>query len=284
MKRFSKDAAIVPPVEIISVQHLWAGYDHEPILEDINLSVQANDFIGLLGPNGSGKTTLFRVLLGLLPPLQGTVQIMGLPPEKGRRYIGYVPQTVSFDREFPISVWEVVQLGRLSRRRLLQQFTAHDRQVVQAVLEKLEIAHLRDRAIGQLSGGQRQRVYIARALVTEPKVLLLDEPMASVDQAASSNLYDLLHELNKSVTIVMISHDIGAISTVVKTVGCLNRRLYYHGETQITPEMLNFAYQCPVDLIAHGLPHRVFAPHGDSNHTDSNHTDSNHTDPKNNDD
>lgn len=259
--------------EIISVQHLWAGYGQEPILEDINLSVREHDFIGLLGPNGSGKTTLFRVLLGLLRPLQGTVSIMGLPPAKGRRYIGYVPQTVAFDRAFPISVWEVVMLGRLSRRRLLQRFTAHDRQVVQSVLEKLEISHLHDRAIGQLSGGQRQRVYIARALVTEPQVLLLDEPMASVDQAASGNLYDVLRELNQTVTIVMISHDIGAISTVVKTVGCINRRLYYHGETRITPEMLNFAYQCPVDLIAHGIPHRVFAHHHDSPKNSAHHAD-----------
>ncbi len=268
MKPTSQDSPIAPPTEIISVQHLWAGYDHEPILEDINLSVREYDFIGLLGPNGSGKTTLFRVLLGLLRPLQGTVKIMGLPPNKGRRHIGYVPQTVSFDRAFPISVWEVVMLGRLSQRRLLQPFTAHDRQVVQDVLDQLEIAHLRHRAIGQLSGGQRQRVYIARALVTEPQVLLLDEPMASVDQAASSNLYDVLRELNKSVTIVMISHDIGAIAAVVKTVGCLNRRLYYHGDTRITPAMLNFAYQCPVDLIAHGIPHRVFAHHADSGNND----------------
>lgn len=269
MQPASQDAAIAPQPEIIAVQHLWAGYDHEPILEDINLSVREHDFIGLLGPNGSGKTTLFRVLLGLLRPIQGSVKIMGLPPHKGRRHIGYVPQTVSFDREFPISVWEVVMLGRLSQRRLLQPFTARDRQIVQDVLDQLEIAHLRHRAIGQLSGGQRQRVYIARALVTEPKVLLLDEPMASVDQAASSNLYDVLQELNKSVTIVMISHDIGTISAVVKTVGCLNRRLYYHGDNRITPEMLNFAYKCPVDLIAHGIPHRVFAHHADSRNNDA---------------
>ncbi|WP_026733202.1 metal ABC transporter ATP-binding protein [Fischerella sp. PCC 9605] len=247
--------------EVISIQHLWAGYDHEPALEDINLSVKELDFIGLIGPNGSGKTTLFKVLLGLLPPMRGEVRIMGMSVKKGRRYLGYVPQTVEFDRAFPINVWDVVLLGRLGKRQLLQPYTAKDKECVAEALRSVEMLHLRDRSISELSGGQRKRVYIARALATEPKILLLDEPMAGVDPHVETHIYELLKHLNERITILMISHDIEAIASCVKTVGCLNRRLYYHGEKQITPEMLQMVYQCPVDLIAHGIPHRVFPRH-----------------------
>ncbi|MDJ0708010.1 MAG: metal ABC transporter ATP-binding protein [Leptolyngbyaceae cyanobacterium MO_188.B28] len=247
--------------EVISIQRLWAGYDHEPVLEDINLSVKALDFIGLIGPNGSGKTTFFKVLLGLLPASQGEVRIMGKSVIQGRRFIGYVPQHMECDRDFPISVWDVVQLGRLGRRRLLQRYTARDSEYVAKALHRVEMFSLRDRPIGQLSGGQRKRVYIARALATDPKILLLDEPLAGVDPHAETHIYELLKQLNEQVTILMISHDIGAIASCVKTVGCLNRRLYYHGEKQLTPEMIEMVYQCPVDLIAHGVPHRVFSLH-----------------------
>jgi len=247
--------------EVISIRNLWAGYDHEPVLEDINLSVKELDFIGLIGPNGSGKTTFFKVLLGLLKPMHGEVRILGMSVQKGRRYIGYVPQSVEFDHAFPISVWEVVLLGRLGKRRLFQPYTAKDQTIVAKALRDVEMLHLRDRAIGELSGGQRKRVYIARALATEPRILLLDEPLAGIDPHAGSHIYELLKQLNRHLTILLISHDIGAIATCVKTVGCLNRRLFYHGEKQITPEMLNTVYNCPIDLIAHGIPHRVFSSH-----------------------
>ena len=249
------------PQEVISIQHLWAGYDHEPVLEDINLAVKELDFIGLIGPNGSGKTTLFKVLLGLLPPLQGEVRILGKSVKKGRRYMGYVPQKVEFDRDFPINVWEVVRLGRLGKRRLLQRYTTKDDEYVAEALRSVEMLHLRDCSIGELSGGQQKRVYIARALAMQPKILLLDEPLASIDPQGETHIYKLLKQLNEQITILMISHDIGAIASCVKTVGCLNRRLFYHGEKQVTPEMLEVVYQCPVDLIAHGVPHRVFPQH-----------------------
>jgi zinc transport system ATP-binding protein len=249
------------PREVISIKHLWAGYDGEPVLEDINLSVRELDFIGLIGPNGGGKTTLLKVLLGLLPPMRGEVRIMGKSVEEGRRTIGYVPQTVEFDRDFPISVWDVARMGRLGKRHLLQRYTPEDDEVVAEALRSMEMLDLRDRPIGELSGGQRQRVYIARALATEPKILLLDEPMASVDSQVSTSAYELLSQLNEHITILMVSHDMSAISSHVKTVGCLNRWLFYHGEKQLTPDMLKAAYQCPIDLIAHGIPHRVFPEH-----------------------
>lgn len=247
--------------EVIAIRHLWAGYEREQVLEDINLSVYEGDFIGLIGPNGGGKTTLIRVLLGLLPPTRGEVQVMGRPVQEGRRMIGYVPQVVEFDREFPISVWDVARLGRLGQRRLLQRYTAEDGAIVAQALQQVDMFDLRQRPIGELSGGQRQRAYIARALAAQPKILLLDEPTASVDPQVSTSIYELLQQLNERVTILLISHDMSAISSYVKTVGCLNRRLFYHGEQEITAEMLELAYQCPIDLIAHGVPHRVFSTH-----------------------
>jgi zinc transport system ATP-binding protein len=247
---------------VIEVRNLWAGYEQESVLEDVNLTVYAGDFIGLIGPNGGGKTTLLKVLLGLLPPTQGTVRIMGQPVAKGRRHVGYVPQMVAFDRDFPISVWDVALMGRLGKRRLLRRYTAEDHAQVAQALRQVGMLDLRERPIGELSGGQRQRVYIARALAKAPDILLLDEPTTSVDPQVSSNIYELLKQLNEHVTILMISHDMSAVSAYVKTVGCLNRRLFYHQERHLSPEALELAYQCPIDLIAHGVPHRVFPDHG----------------------
>jgi len=249
------------PREAISVQHLWARYEQEVVLEDINLSVKELDFVGLIGPNGGGKTTLFKVLLGLHPPLRGEVRIMGRGVRAGRRYVGYVPQVAGFDRDFPVNVWDVARMGRLASRPLLRRFDVQDDEIVAEALRRVNMLDLRDRPFGELSGGQRQRVYIARALATDPRILLLDEPLASVDPEARTNIYDLLSRLNGRITILMVSHDMSAISSYVKTVGCLNRRLIYHGEKQVTPDMLEETYRCPVDLIAHGVPHRVFPEH-----------------------
>jgi zinc transport system ATP-binding protein len=247
--------------EVVSLRHVWAGYDHQNVLEDVNLSVRALDFIGIVGPNGGGKTTLFKVLLGLIPPRRGEVRIMGKRAQEGREHVGYVPQVMAFDRDFPIQVWDVALMGRLGNRGLLRRYTAEDADIVEDALRRVDMLDQRDRPFGDLSGGQQQRVYVARALATEPSILLLDEPLASIDPRVSSSIYELLKRLNRSVTILMVSHDIGAISSHVKTVGCLNRRLFYHGGDTLTPEMLELAYQCPVDLIAHGVPHRVFPKH-----------------------
>lgn len=253
---------------VIEVEGLWAGYDHENVLEDVNLTLAPLDFVGLIGPNGGGKTTLIRVLLGLLSPNRGRVRIMGKPVSEGRRHVGYVPQQVDFDRDFPIRMWDVVRMGRLGERRLLQRFTAEDDEAVAEALDRVALLPLCDRPIGKLSSGQRQRVYIARALVTDPDILLLDEPTASVDPQVSTTIYELLQQLNSHVTILLISHDMSAVSSHVKTIGCLNRRLFYHNEKQLTAEMLEQVYHCPVDLIAHGVPHRVFADHGEGRGAD----------------
>lgn len=254
--------------EVIAVRNLWAGYEREQVLEDINLTVYEGDYIGLIGPNGGGKTTLIRVLLGLLLPTRGEVRIMGRPVHEGRREVGYVPQVVEFDREFPISVWDVACMGRLGQRRLLQRYTAEDDALVAKALRQVGLYDLRRRPVGELSGGQRQRAYIARALAGQPRILLLDEPTSSVDPQVSSSIYELLRKLNEQVTILLISHDMSAISAYVKTVGCLNRRLFYHGGREITAEMLEQAYRCPIDLIAHGVPHRVLSTHAPEGSTE----------------
>nr|WP_242018033.1 metal ABC transporter ATP-binding protein [Synechocystis sp. FACHB-383] len=249
------------PTAVITVENLFAGYGASPVLENINLRVEERDFLGLIGPNGGGKTTLLKVLLGLIKPSQGTVQILGRSVEQGRRYVGYVPQWLEFDRAFPVRVLDVVRMGRLGRGKLFRRYHRQDEAIVHRCLEQVGMGNLGDRPLGALSGGQRQRVYIARALASQPQILLLDEPTANVDSKVQRSIYELLGELNQTMTIVMISHDLGAISRYVKTVGCLNRSLHYHQEKFITPQMIEATYQCPVDLIAHGVPHRVFPSH-----------------------
>ncbi len=247
--------------DVITLKDVWAGYGAKTVLEAVNLNVKEQDFLGLIGPNGGGKTTLLKVLLGLIIPQRGQVEILGRPVGQGRRYIGYVPQVLEFDREFPVRVREVVRMGRLGKQKLLRPYSRQDETIVERSLDQVGMLEFGDRPIGVLSGGQRQRVYVARALASEPKLLLLDEPTANVDSKIQYSIYELLKELNKFITIVMISHDLGAVSSYVKTVGCLNRRLHYHNDRVITPEMIEQTYQCPVDLIAHGVPHRVFPEH-----------------------
>jgi zinc transport system ATP-binding protein len=247
--------------DIISIRDLWAGYGGETILEAIDLTVRELDFIGIIGPNGGGKTTLLKVLLGLIEPLQGEVRILGKNAREGRESVGYVPQLVEYDRSFPINVGDVVRMGRLGKRKLFHAYTRKDREKVAEALDSVGMLAYKNRSIGELSGGQRQRVYIARALAVDPKILILDEPTASVDPQIRTSIFSLLQELNQFITILIISHDVGAMSTYVKSIGCLNRRLYYHGEKSLTPAMLEEVYHCPIDLIAHGVPHRVLSEH-----------------------
>ncbi|HEY66832.1 MAG: ABC transporter [Chloroflexi bacterium] len=247
--------------EVIHLEDVWVRYDEQVVLEEVNLSVEAHDFLGIIGPNGGGKTTLLKVILGLVKPSRGKVTVLGGSPEESRRFVGYVPQYTRFDREFPVSVWDVALMGRLGQRGRFRKYTAEDKRIAAEALERVEMLDLKGRQIGKLSGGQIQRVLIARALATEPTILLLDEPTASLDTQIEVDLYELLRRLNEEVTIILVSHDIGVISAYVKKIACLNRRLIYHASKEITPDMLEEAYRCPVDLIAHGVPHRVLATH-----------------------
>ena len=247
----------------IETKGVWFSYDGSPILEEISFTLKQGDFLGMIGPNGGGKTTLLKLFLGILKPDRGTIRILGEAPHRACRRVGYVPQNTDFNNTFPISVMDVALMGRLARSRMGKRFTHRDRPVVENALKKVGMWDKRNTPIGKLSGGQRQRVLIARALATEPEILFLDEPTAKIDPEFESNIYDFLKELNRHATIVTITHDVGVMSRYIKSVACVNQTLIYHEEAQITHEMLDMAYECPVDLIAHGIPHRVLPHHGE---------------------
>jgi len=248
--------------ELVRLEDIWVHYNGVTALEGVSLTVDQGDFLGIIGPNGGGKTTLLRLILGLVNPSHGTVSVLGKAPEQSRKDIGYVPQHNLFDRSFPISVGETVIMGRYGRTGLFRRYRREDRVRAEAALQTVGLLEHRDRQIGKLSGGEQQRVLIARALATEPKLLLLDEPTASVDSTAQTEFYELLEELKQRIAIIMVSHDIGAISIYVNKIACLNRQLVYHGSKEITAEVLEATYKCPVQLIAHGtVPHRVLKEH-----------------------
>jgi zinc transport system ATP-binding protein len=249
---------------VVEILDLCFSFNGMPVLKEANLAIRQGDFMALLGPNGSGKTTLLKLILGLLKPDRGTIRVFGHAPCEVAHRIGYVPQDINVNRAFPISVLDVVLMGRLRHRPGWPRYMRKDRITARKALERLEMAPYQNRRIGDLSGGQRQRVFIARALVTEPELLLLDEPTASVDTKGQTDLYTLLKELNETVTVVLVSHDLSVLSSYVKSVACVNERVFSHDPPEITKEMLEMmAYQCPVELVAHGLPHRVLQKHGD---------------------
>jgi zinc transport system ATP-binding protein len=249
--------------EIVRLKGVCVSYRGVPALEEVDLSVRQRDFLGIIGPNGGGKTTLLRVILGLVAPRRGEVSVFGGRPRDGGKFVGYVPQYIPFDRAFPINVWDVVLMGRLTRAPRCGYFSAEDRARTRRALEAVEMLDLKERPIGALSEGQKQRVFIARALVTDPKLLLLDEPTASIDACMQEGIYHLLERLRQSMAIVLVTHDVGVLSAHVDTIACLNRRLHYHESKEITLDDLQTVYGCPVQLIAHGVPHRVMEEHGD---------------------
>ena len=253
---------------IIQIADLDFAYNGQRVLEEVNLEVLEGDFLAMIGPNGGGKTTLLKLMLGLLKPAHGRIRIMGKPATSASHYIGYVPQDVHINRRFPITALDVVLMGKLAPGKRWSKKAEQDRRDALAALERIDMAGLADRRIGELSGGQRQRVFIARALVTHPRLLLLDEPTASIDSRGQTDFYRLLKRLNKDVTIIVVSHDLLVISTYVKSVACVNHRLHYHQQAEITGDMLETMYPCtveevcPVELVTHGhLPHRVLQHH-----------------------
>jgi len=178
--------------EVVKLENVWVHYNGTPALEGIDLSIQQNDFLGIIGPNGGGKTTLLKVILGLIMPSHGEVSVLGKRPQRTRGSVGYVPQHSLFDRDFPISVWDVTLMGRCSRTGLLRRYGREDRAMVRNVLKTVSMLEHKDRQMGKLSGGEQQRVLIARALAAEPKLLLLDEPTANVDATMQTEFYELL--------------------------------------------------------------------------------------------
>ncbi len=248
--------------EVVRLDDVWVHYDSIPVLEGINLSVEPNNFLGIIGPNGGGKTTLLKVILGLIKPARGKVSVIGQSPERGRKFIGYISQYNLFDHDFPISVLDVVLMGRYSKTGLVRRYSEEDKKIASEALQTVNMLDCKDRQVGKLSSGEQQRIFIARALVTDPKLLLLDEPTASIDPNMQAEFYELIDSLKQRMAIIMVSHDISAVSIYVDQIACLNRQLFYHGSKEVSAEALEKTYQCPIQLIAHGVvPHRVLREH-----------------------
>jgi zinc transport system ATP-binding protein len=249
--------------KLLELTAVSAGYNGQKVLKDVNLTIYDQDFLGIIGANGCGKTTLIKVLMGLLKPQQGTLRFLFAAGEKARKQIGYLPQQNMFDKKFPITVQDVVLSGLAAKVGVFKSFSKEDRAAVDDIMGRMGIAALKKRAIGELSGGQMQRVFLARALVPAPALLVLDEPDTFIDQSFTEAFYEILRELNHRMAIVLVSHDLGIISSHVKTIACLNvnGNLFYHESGKITQRLLD-SYHCPVDLITHGdLPHRVLGKH-----------------------
>lgn len=255
---------------IVDIYDLSFSYNGESVLQNVNFSVQQRDFIAIIGPNGGGKTTLFKLILGLLKPDTGRILVDGRPPQQASSCIGYVPQNVHMNRRFPITAMDVVLMGRLEPKKRWTRQSAANRREALAALDRIGMAEHAHRRVGELSGGQRQRVFIARALVSRPKLLLLDEPTASIDTKGQAEFYKLLEALNQELTILVVSHDLLVVSRYVKSVACVNKGLHHHDQAEITGDMLETMYPCtveavcPVELVTHGhLPHRVLQHHED---------------------
>lgn len=256
-------------MKIIKLENVTVYYQHIPALKDINLEVEEGEFLGIIGPNGGGKTTLIKVILGLVKPIKGKVEVFGLPPDElgeKRHLIGYIPQRNAVDWDFPVSVFDVVMMGRYGRLGLLRRPSREDREIVVRSLESVQMQDFSERQFGQLSGGQQQRVFIARALATEPKLMVLDEPAGGVDVYAQEEFYQLLNRLRneRNLTILVVTHDIAVVSSYMEKVACLNQELFVHGSPSkvFTVNMLQKVYGCGIELLAHGaIPHRVLEEH-----------------------
>ncbi len=248
----------------ISIQGLTVSYGAGPVLEDVNLDIAAGDFLGVIGPNGGGKSTLVKAITGTLPQnahVKGDIIYSDELKHNKKRIIGYLPQQNDFDKSFPITVGEVALSGLQTEVGLWGRYGKEHKRRAQAAMEMTGVNDLHHCAIGEISGGQLQRTLLARALVSQPRVLILDEPANFVDNRFEGELYRLLQQLNEKMAIVMVSHDVGTISSVVKNIVCVNRQVHRHFSNKITIEQLE-NYRCPIQLVSHGhIPHTVLEKH-----------------------
>ena len=242
-------------IKLVSVKNVTAGYDNKVVLTNVSLDIYANNFIGIIGPNGGGKTTFLRLLTGEIKPFSGSISF------KNDMSIGYLPQASQIDKKFPISVTEVVLSGLIGKQGLFGRYGKNEKQLALEYLKIAGIENLGKKNIGELSGGQLQRTLLCRALISQPQLLILDEPNTYVDNKFEGERYELLNKLNQKMAIVIVSHDLGTITSYVKTIACINKTLFYHESNQITSEQLA-SYNCPIQVIAHGpIPHTVLLEH-----------------------
>ena len=243
---------------LIKIQNLTVGYDRTPVLQHINLEIFEKDFLGVIGPNGGGKTTLMKAILGLLKPSEGKIEFRS-DINGNKKPIGYLPQVKHIDRKFPITVSEVVKSGLMMHNGSISSDDV--KQKVTDLLNEMGIYNIKEKAIGELSGGQMQRVFLCRALISEPKIIILDEPDTFVDNRFEGELYEKLRVLNNELAIILVSHDMGTIVKYVKTIACVNEKLHYHSSNRITQKDLD-EYNCPIQIIKYGeVPHIILKHH-----------------------
>ena len=224
--------------KLIEIEHLSAGYDQKQVLQDVNLTVYKDDYLGIIGPNGGGKTTLMRLILGLKKPNDGSIKFYKDGEETKEITMGYLPQYNDLDKEFPISVYEVVLSGLSKTKGLFSRYTKAQHQQVLDTLERMQLIDLKDRHIGALSGGQLQRVLLARAIVSKPDVVILDEPNTYIDRRFQKQMYEMLEQINQECAIIIVSHDIAEVLNNVKHIACVNHHLYYHNTADMPREKL----------------------------------------------
>ncbi|MFC1693214.1 metal ABC transporter ATP-binding protein [Candidatus Latescibacterota bacterium] len=243
---------------IIQCEGVWFSYNGNVVLKDINLTVNEHDFLAFVGPNGGGKTTLIELLLGILKPERGSIRVFGVEPSSAASCIGYIPQDTSINKDFPISVMDVVSMGRLGHIKRFGRFSDHETSVVRDALEKVDMWEYRKRRIGALSGGQRQRVFLARALATEPELLVLDEPTSQIDPEGQKKIFELLKEMSSRITVLVVNHDLAVLMGYARSVAFMNTSLHVHEEVPgFTPELLEkmsgspLGKICPVELVSY---------------------------------
>ncbi len=246
-------------MKLFEMHSLSASYGSKTVLEDVNFSVGENDFIGVIGPNGGGKTTLLKLILGLIKPDKG--RIIYSEELINRSFIGYLPQISTGDVNYPVTVTDIILSGLMIRKGIITRMSGDDRKKADRVVAELGLSDLTESLLSELSGGQMQRVFLARAIIGDPKLLLLDEPGNFVDTTFENDFYEKLRQLNKRMAILMVSHDVGTISAHIKSFACVNRKLHYHPSNEISNEDL-LAYNCPIQVITHGdVPHTVLKYH-----------------------
>ncbi len=231
-------------------ENLSFSYGKREVLKNVNLKIPHGEFATVVGPNGGGKTTLLKLLLGLLKPLKGTVQIFGRSPEKSRTKMGYMPQYSLLDVMFPVTVMDVVLMGRLCKNPW-GRYSSKDRDAAARALEEVALLKFQDIHFNELSGGQKQRVLIARALCSEPELLLLDEPTSNIDLESEQSFFKILKKLNARMTILLVSHDLGFASQVVKSVICVNHKVVIHPTTEMNGTAIKDIYGGDFKMIRH---------------------------------
>jgi zinc transport system ATP-binding protein len=244
---------------LIEIDHVTYGYEETPVIEDVTLGITGRDFIIVIGPNGGGKTTLLKLILGIMTPWRGAIRFA----DGVRERLGYVPQSANFNRNFPITVFDMVLTGCMRSDTYLRRYSRGEKERTGAILEKLSLYEKRRANITDLSGGQLQRVLIARALVSDPLVLFLDEPTTAMDATSQTGLLDLLSELQERMGIVVVTHDPTPYAQSYRHIACLNRNLYSHERGELDAGTLERVYGCPVEILGHGIPHTLLASHCD---------------------